>query len=430
MAAVHQISANTATGFNTLADYDRWIIEPGVTVSGTADDAFFGYQRFVGNTFVVRGTVEASGSYYAFLLRADESRVSIEAGGHVTAERTAIWMRGDRSTVFNQGEIDATDFAIRFMGTRSHLVNEGAITSDNTAVYFGGLGGDARNSGTISGVVGINANTLSGNAFDLVNTGTIEGSKYAFVGSGGRQVVTNHGTISGDIYLRDSADAFVNSGGTITGSVYGGHGNDEYTIDNAAISLVELAGGGRDRVNSSVTYTLGDNFEALVLTGNARINGTGNTLANDLTGNSSGNRLSGLGGADVLHAGRGFDALFGGWGKDTLYGEAGNDRLFGGTGMDTLVGGAGNDILRGGGGADTFVFAWGDGADRIADFSATGNAHDVLDLGKVTAIISFWDLARNHMVQSGSDVVITYPTGSITLENVDIDDLGRADFIF
>ena len=425
-----RFSTDSTTGNNTVADNDKWIVDAGVTISVSNDDAFFGYQRFTGNSFRISGTVESNGPFYAFLMRGDNTRIAVEPTGAITSDRVAIWMRGDSSSVINKGLVDATNFAIRFFGNRDHLINEGTVSSDNTAAYFGGLGGDAHNSGTITGLVGVNLNTLAGKAFNLFNSGTIEGSKYAIVGNAARQVITNEGTINGDVYLRDGADAFISRGGTVTGSVYGGNGNDAYTIDNAALLLVELANGGIDTVKSSVTNVLGVNFENLVLTGNARTDGTGNTIANEITGNGLGNRLSGLGGADALHGGRGWDALFGGWGKDALFGEAGNDKLNGGSGADSLVGGIGNDTLTGGLGIDTFVFARSDGADRVTDFAANGTAHDILDLSNIAAIVGFWDLTHHHMTQSGADVVITYPTGTITLENVDIADLAKDDFLF
>lgn len=44
--------------------------------------------------------------------------------------------------------------------------------------------------------------------------------------------------------------------------------------------------------------------------------------------------------------------------------------LLGGAGADILRGGAGADVLTGGAGRDTFVFARGDGADRVTDFAS------------------------------------------------------------
>ncbi len=51
-------------------------------------------------------------------------------------------------------------------------------------------------------------------------------------------------------------------------------------------------------------------------------------------------------------------------------GDAAANTLAGGSANDILRGGAGNDVLTGGAGADTFIFAAGDGADRITDFAS------------------------------------------------------------
>lgn len=427
----HILSTNSTTGINTVASGDRWIVEAGVTISVSDDDAFFGYQRFTGNTFNIAGTVQTTGSFYSFLMRGDDTRITVGQTGVVTSENIAVWTRGDTSWVFNDGLIDATNFATRFVGNKGHLRNSGTITSDNTAVYMSGELSDINNSGTISGLVGINSNAASGTMFNLINTGTIEGSKYAVVGSAARQMITNEGTIKGDVYLRDGADLFVSNGGSVTnGSVFGGNGNDTYTIDSASIALVETEAGGIDQVNSSVTYALGAYFENLTLTGSSEINGTGNSASNVITGNAFANRLKGLAAADTLSGGNGWDRLFGGQGKDTLNGEAGKDVLKGGSGADILNGGKGNDVMTGGPGTDTFVFNPRDGADRVTDFSATGTNHDFLDISSIGAITGFQDLKNHHMVQSGTDVVITYPSASITLENVNIADLSKEDFLF
>ena len=84
-------------------------------------------------------------------------------------------------------------------------------------------------------------------------------------------------------------------------------------------------------------------------------------------------------GDDRLYGNRGADQLSGGRGRDLLDGEAGNDRVLGGSGNDWLQGGAGDDSLSGGRGADDFVFARGDSADRITDFSLASGDHLGLD---------------------------------------------------
>lgn len=141
-----------------------------------------------------------------------------------------------------------------------------------------------------------------------------------------------------------------NSGNnTITGSIYsdtlngnGGEdrlvgliGNDYYIVDSTGDVVVEVASAGIDTIESRLlTYTLGNNFESLVL-GSGAASGVGNSLNNTLAGNTENNYLSGA-------AGR--DSLFGGDGNDTLLGALAIST--GGRGeIDTLTGGAGNDIF-------------------------------------------------------------------------------------
>jgi trimeric autotransporter adhesin len=84
--------------------------------------------------------------------------------------------------------------------------------------------------------------------------------------------------------------------------------NDTYIVDNSGDVVMENAGEGTDTVQSSLSYTLGANFENLTLTGTADINGTGNSLSNVITGNNGNN---------ILDAGTGTDTLIGGAGNDT-----------------------------------------------------------------------------------------------------------------
>jgi Ca2+-binding RTX toxin-like protein len=98
------------------------------------------------------------------------------------------------------------------------------------------------------------------------------------------------------------------NGGTGADKLIGGLGNDTYVTDGGD-TLTEAVNGGTDRVLSSVSLTLGANLENLTLTGNAAIDGTGNSLANVLTGN---------GAANILNGGTGADKLIGGLGNDTF----------------------------------------------------------------------------------------------------------------
>ena len=158
----------------------------------------------------------------------------------------------------------------------------------------------------------------------------------------------------------------------------GGDGNDTYTVDATGDVIVETLTGGSDTVNSSVTYTLSANIEALKLTA-GDIDGTGNDQDNTITGSTGNNVLTGMGGADLINAGAG---------NDTLYGDDGADRLNGEDGNDTISGGAGSDILSGGTGTDTFVFTSTNDSiitamDQITDFT---HGADKIDLAAIDAI--------------------------------------------
>ena len=82
-------------------------------------------------------------------------------------------------------------------------------------------------------------------------------------------------------------------------------GNDTYFVDNPGDVVNEAAGGGSDRVLTSVNYTLtaGQEIEALSTTNNAgtgAINLTGNAFAQTITGNAGANIIDGGAGNDTL----------------------------------------------------------------------------------------------------------------------------------
>ena len=189
-------------------------------------------------------------------------------------------------------------------------------------------------------------------------------------------------------------------GGSGVDWMVGGTGNDTYVVDNASDSVIEYSGEGTDLVLASVTHALAAHVENLTLTGNAAINGTGNSLNNILIGNAAANVLSGGGGNDTLDGGVGADTMAGGTGNDTYHvdnagdvvveatgegtdqvivsinytlgnnvenltlvgasaltgtGNSLNNTIIGNEYANTLNGGGGNDWLDGGVGADTLV---------------------------------------------------------------------------
>ena len=195
---------------------------------------------------------------------------------------------------------------------------------------------------------------------------------------------------AGDDHLR---------GGTGADLMWGGVGNDLYEVDNIGDLVIEQLNEGNDTVESSVTYTLTDHVENLILTGAIAINGTGNALDNVLNGNSADNILVGGAGNDVLAGGLGNDTLRGGDGNDVymleddvdtiietanggidvvisrfnitlsdnvengvlmgaatiLTGNLLNNVLTGNAGANIIDGGVGDDTMIGGKGNDTYV---------------------------------------------------------------------------
>ena len=174
-------------------------------------------------------------------------------------------------------------------------------------------------------------------------------------------------------------------------TLIGGAGDDVYVVESAGDVVIELAGGGNDTIESSISLTLAAEVEKLVLTGSQGLSGTGNASNNALNGNSGANRLDGGTGVDTMTGGTGNDtyvvdnsadviveAASGGTDKveaSASYtlsaeveqlqlmgsaninatGNASNNTLIGNTGNNRLDGGAGNDTMIGGEGDDTYV---------------------------------------------------------------------------
>lgn len=135
-----------------------------------------------------------------------------------------------------------------------------------------------------------------------------------------------------------------------------------------------------------------------------QIRGTG--AADHMAGDASDNIFIGDAGDDFLSGGGGIDNLFGDLGDDTLDGGTSDDWIEGAAGADLLTGGTGNDTLTGGFDADSFVFAAGDGADRIDDFEL-GVDHIVLAGG-----VGFASLAESDVNGDGGlDTTVTLSSG-------------------
>lgn len=228
----------------------------------------------------------------------------------------------------------------------------------------------------------------------------------------------------------------------------GGRGDDTYVAD-AFDTLLERAGEGTDTVRTALTWTLGDTFENLTLTGNDSVNGVGNSSNNVLIGNAAANVLEGGAGNDTLDGGAGADKLVGGIGDDTYMVDNAGDVVVENVneGMDTvnasisytlsdtlenltltgnaaisgtgnardnvLIGNSASNFLAGGLGNDTYVFGRGYGQDTVYDYdTTTGN----VDTVQIAGGVSVNDLI---VTSNGNDLSLSIAgtNDRITLQN-------------
>lgn len=232
--------------------------------------------------------------------------------------------------------------------------NVGDVVDEST-----GSGNDTVYAG-VSFVMGAGVDNLilTGNS-DLSGDGN-GGNNYIFGNDGNNRL--NGG--SGDDVLSGGGGADILDGSTGVDAMQGGSGNDTYVVDRSNDHVDEAAGGGDDVVYASSDFTLTDNVETLILTGNAQLNGGGN---------------------------------------------AGSNQLFGNAGVNVLDGRGGADYLVGAGGEDIFVFRRGEAnGDIIADFDGNGaGAGDRIAFAGYSSSVTFsqvsattWQISDNGLVET------------------------------
>ena len=272
----------------------------------------------------------------------------------------------DRANIRNN-TVDLTDDIV----TRDVLIgndNDNTFSAAGARDFLYGFNGDDRLFG------GDGNDFLDGGAHnDVLNGGNGDDS---LVGGGGNDHLNGN----------EGADQMA-----------GGAGHDKYFVDTVDDQVFEELNKGIDRVYTSVSWTLGDNLERMIMLGSDDLSGYGNELDNRLNGNSGDNLLVGMGG------------------NDKIIGAAGDDELWGLTGTDELFGGSG---------VDTFAFVSGDGTDRIADFDVQSETIRI-----VGHIFEFDDLS---ITDSTEGAVVGYHLYGgqdfITLTGVAASDLNAGHF--
>ena len=132
---------------------------------------------------------------------------------------------------------------------------------------------------------------------------------------GGAGVDSLEGGSGNDLVMGDAGNDHVHGGdgndtldgGTGADHAMGGTGDDVYVVDQVGDVIVEAANAGQDAVYTSVSFTLPQNVETIVLMGTGNLDATGNAAANRLVGNAFDNVLTGAGGADTINGGVGVD---------------------------------------------------------------------------------------------------------------------------
>ncbi|MGV3553154.1 calcium-binding protein [Rhizobium sp.] len=416
-----RITKDIDTYYQALKGNVTYVLEKNASITSSE---YFGLAAYTGvknRDLVLKGDVSSSqgfGVHVGDNNYRGAGELDIAKSSSIYGKLAGVNVGADNQVVRNAGKI-LGDNGMQIGAENVHVRNTGSITGkvEGIDVFLGT--GTIRNDGLISGEkFGIYSLLTTGDHLKIVNNGTIVGGEYGIVlsnGNGVRTVIVNNGEINakywaisanaseavevlrnrGDINapvgLYGGNDTYDGRGGRTAWSVDGGKGNDLYIIDDPLAKLSEQADSGIDTVRSSVTWTLGANFEDLILTGKNSIAGTGTDQSNHLTGNEGENTLFGMGGVDILN------------------------------------GGKGNDTLNGGAGADHFVFVTGTRHDTIADFQDT---IDLIDITGIKGISTFAQI-EEAMTQVGADVVIDLGgKDRITVENITIDKLTAIDFAY
>jgi hypothetical protein len=387
------------------------------------------------STITVDGSImsaDGAGFYIAAL-----TNISIGAQGDITAKYNGVLFEGGSagSSLFNAGTMDSNHGANNnvYIGDANiQIDNSGVISGPVDPINVNGANALIINSGTITGQDGASFIMFGGASNTVIdNTGTIIGA-IQNGGAVGPLTVSNGGTILGTSFAiqgTDYNDSVTNSG-TIHGSIDLGSGTDTVNNDGKIVGYVAFEGAGDSLDNSgtikgNLYMGTGDSVTNTgVIHGNVTFNGGVNTL-NTAHGEITGT-VTGSSNSDTFIAGSESVTFIGGSGTEVLTGGAGDDTITAGSGKDTITGGKGDDLLTASTGKDIFVYSGNFGNDTIDSF----NYHKDIIQFAANDFASYTAL-ESHMVQAGTDVVITLDANdSIVLTHETLANLTATDFTF
>jgi Ca2+-binding RTX toxin-like protein len=259
-------------GGNNTLDLSGWAkpeiinLTPGTFSSANGEKNNIGISgdTIIANAVGGLGADIITGNGVANVLRGGAGADRILGGSNFIADADTLQGGSGADFLDGQAGIDTADY------------------SDSFAAVVVNLGSGIGSGGTASGDRLFNIENLNGSAFGDTLTGS--SSSQTLWGNAGSDIL---------IALNFA-------------TLYGGTGDDTYVVNNLN-TVIEFANQGFDTVRSSVRWVLDANFEDLVLTGTANVNGFGNAQNNHLTGNNGNNYLQGFAGLDALVGGLGND---------------------------------------------------------------------------------------------------------------------------
>lgn len=349
------------------------------------------------------------------------SSISItnEAGGIITARGAAhLGNPAGAELIAGQGE-DTSGLAVAAFADTVTIVNNGTIlggpggplTLEDGTVLIPDVDLDIDFDGRIGGAIDTFAST------DTVTngaTGVIEGG---IALRDGDDTLSNHGSITGDIYFGTGNDTFIQGvNATFTGTAFGGDGEDRFQLD--------ITGGTLNNAVYDQFVSQLDSFEILGVTGSGNIDlSSGEPLPVETIELGGGEPVTF--GADSIIETQGETAITGTGENNALVVEGtvnGNVDLGGGDNSFTLGGtvngdiafGTGNDALvLQPGGTFTGTATGGDGFDSLsAPLTGTYEEPTILDLAQFE---SFEEL---NVTSGGVGAV----ESDLTFETVNVDD--------
>jgi len=244
---------------------------------------------------------------------------------------------------------------------------------------------------------------------------------------------------SADSLFGNSGNDTFNAGAGVD-TFTAGTGNNTFVVNNPNDVIVDSVFGGASSVQSSASFDLPANVDALTFTGSSNLTGIGNLDSNNVLTANSGNDLligkafansiNGGNGSDTIEAGPGSNLINSGNGgtiaaptlvlgnasgtslntQTTMYGGSGINDLYGGPGSDVIYAGSGTSSLISGAGTDTL---FGSASGQTLQDSLSGNAVLVAGAGSET----LYGTGADQMVAgSGNDLFIGSGNGGLTYD--------------